>query len=112
MEAQAFTKSTKSRVYIAAGNRNKGKVPRNTYNPDTLDNVLLLFKSDAVIQRLPLSAAPRDRSQLAPTYLPASCYLAEYLNRVWHRSIGQRRPTFNWLVTGPSSEADWKHCGS
>ena len=55
-----------------------------------------------MIQRLSMPAAARDRAQVAPTYLPASCYLPESLDGVWHRPTGWRdKHSIDWLLDLP-----------
>ena len=43
-----------------------------------------------------------DRAQVAPTYLPASCYLPECLDRAWHRPTGWLdKHSIDWLLDLP-----------
>ena len=50
-----------------------------------------------MIQWLPMPAAPRDRAQVAPTHLPASCYLPDCLDEVWHHPTGWRdKHSIDW----------------
>ena len=60
------------------------------------------FKNYTMIQGLSMLAAPRDRSQVAPTYLPASCYLPECLDGAWHRPTGWLdKHSIDWLLDLP-----------
>ena len=55
-----------------------------------------------MIQGLPMLAAPRDRVPVAPTCLPASCYLPECLDGVGHRPTGWRdKHSVDWLLGLP-----------
>ena len=61
-----------------------------------------LKKNYTMIQGLPMLAAPRGRAQVAPTYLPASCYLPECLDGVGHRPISWRdKHSIDWLLDLP-----------
>ena len=63
---------------------------------------LYYFKSYTMIQGLPMLAAPRNRAQIAPTHLPASCYLPECLDGVGYRPIGWRdNHSSDWLLDLP-----------
>ena len=55
-----------------------------------------------MFQGLPMPAAPRDRAQVAPTFLQAPCYLPECLDRVWHRPAGWLdKYSIDWLLDLP-----------
>ena len=60
------------------------------------------FLNYTMIQGLPMLAAPRDRAQVAPTCLPASCYLPECLDGVGHHPTGWRdKHSIDWLLDLP-----------
>ena len=55
-----------------------------------------------MIQGLSMLAAPRDRVQVSPTCLPASCYLPGCLDGVGHRPTGRRdKHSVDWLLDLP-----------
>ena len=88
VEAEALTKyplqSTKSGIYITAAYGNKGKVHWNIYTPETLDKVILYVLNYIMVLGLPMLAVLHDKVHVAPTYLPASCYLPYCLDGASH----------------------------
>ena len=101
---EAYKKSTKSGIYITSLLLMATKAKCSGLSTGLKRGIELyyFFENYTMVQWLPMPAAPRDRAQVALTYLPASCYLPECLDRAWLRPTGWLdKHSIDWLLDLP-----------